>query len=470
MREIEFSFGDERLKYRAEKCFSKLMLNPSASFPKVFSHSSELEGFYRFINNPRASYEEISDAVKVQSLGSILKQKEVLAIHDTTHVVPNSKTESIKEFSWRKGGFLAHVSLLASARQSHEDDRRELFGVGALTLWSRTGPRLKPGSTNERRCWLDHVKILEEDCPEQTEYIHVMDREGDMYPLWSELMQKRDDGRQMIARFVIRAKCNRTVVGDNVSGAALLFEHMKEAPVLASRKVFVSRREENPCPRSQKTHPAREKGREAKLLISACRVEIKRAETSTVKKRSPFPTTTLNVVRVFEENFEPKNKENLIEWILLTTEPIESAEQVLKIVDIYKARWTIEEFFKAVKTGCKIEERLLSDAQAWYKLFALCLPVGCQLLNLRLASNDPLEVDLLERKYLSHQQWEILQLKSGEYRIRLEHYSDAQALIARMGGHIKSNGPPGWITLFRGFQELLQIEKGWILARTHRDM
>ena len=42
--------------------------------------------------------------------------------------------------------------------------------------------------------------------------------------------------------------------------------------------------------------------------------------------------------------------------------------------------------------------------------------------------------------------------------------SDVAYAIARIGGHLKRNGPPGWLTLQRGFEELLVLEEGAMWA------
>ena len=41
--------------------------------------------------------------------------------------------------------------------------------------------------------------------------------------------------------------------------------------------------------------------------------------------------------------------------------------------------------------------------------------------------------------------------------------------IAALGGHLKRNGEPGWLTIGRGFQDLLVLEEGWLLA-SQRDL
>jgi DDE family transposase len=77
---------------------------------------------------------------------------------------------------------------------------------------------------------------------------------------------------------------------------------------------------------------------------------------------APEQELTLNVVRVWEP--KPPRGAPAVCWMLYTSEPIDTAEQLLTIVDQYRSRWVIEEFFKALKTGCAFEKRQLESYRA----------------------------------------------------------------------------------------------------------
>ncbi len=163
------------------------------------------------------------------------------------------------------------------------------------------------------------------------------------------------------------------------------------------------------------------------------------------------------MVRVYEESKLPR--EDQVEWLLITTEPIETMKQILRVVDIYKARWIIEEFFKGLKTGCRLEERLLEDAESWHKLVAFFLPIAAGILNMRLNKEQG-----LSGKYFSDLQLRILKRVAKDQGKKIATVKDAQLRMAQMGGHIAGNGPPGWITLLRGYQQLIAMEQGWLLS------
>ena len=96
----------------------------------------------------------------------------------------------------------------------------------------------------------------------------------------------------------------------------------------------------------------------------------------------------VHVVAVSERETPPG--EEPIEWRLITTEPVDTVDQVLRIVEWYRTRWVIEEFFKALKTGCAYEKRQLESLATLVIALALLAPIAWQLLLLRhLARRTP---------------------------------------------------------------------------------
>ena len=146
-----------------------------------------------------------------------------------------------------------------------------------------------------------------------------------------------------------------------------------------------------------------------------------------------------------------------------SSEPIDTVAQLERIIDAYVARWRIEEFFKAFKSGCAFESRQLESADAIYNAMAVCVPIAWALLEMRtLARHEPNRPasDILSK-------WQILLLQRHK-DVRLGQspsIRDAMLAIARLGGHIKNNGEPGWVVLGRGFHDLLLLEIGALMAQ-----
>jgi hypothetical protein len=295
------------------------------------------------------------------------------------------------------------------------------------------------GDTREQKRWLEQVEEVEEKFGNMS-LIHVMDREGDMSDLWSNMVE-RD------YRFVIRVKYNRQVLPGDKSHR--LFNELKNAEVIATKSVYLAKKDASPIPRSARVHPGRT-ARKAILQISYKAVDVHKTNKH---GHTIDETVRMNFVRVFEKNQDQKNA---IEWVLMTSEPIQSADDALRVVDIYKGRWIIEEYFKGLKTGCDLEARQLGSVQAWYKLTAMFLPITTRILNLCLG---------FKATALTSDQIEILKISARRAGVRLRTPNQAHSELARLGGHIKTNGPPGWITLLRGYLTLIGLETGWQMRR-----
>lgn len=174
-----------------------------------------------------------------------------------------------------------------------------------------------------------------------------------------------------------------------------------------------------------------------------------------------FPESLhLTLVRVWEPS--PPAGEVGIEWLLLTTESAETPAEIMRVVDIYRARWLIEDFFKALKSGCLIQERQFESAHALLNLLALFLPIAVHLLLLRSCARDSPDAPAAE--VLTPLQLTVLRHLS--HRKMPESPSASQALwaLAGLGGHIANNGWPGWQVLGRAFITLSRALRPWELA------
>jgi hypothetical protein len=170
------------------------------------------------------------------------------------------------------------------------------------------------------------------------------------------------------------------------------------------------------------------------------------------------PTLHLHCVHVREAGagagIEP------IEWRLWTNLPVDTPDQILYVVDVYRARWLIEEFFKALKTGCSLEKRQQESSDSLVNVLALLAPVAWRLLLLRhLARHHP---QAPASSVLTPTQLAVLAALRPNWPAA-PTVRDALLAVAALGGHLKNNGEPGWIVLGRGFQDLLRLELGWSL-------
>ncbi len=194
--------------------------------------------------------------------------------------------------------------------------------------------------------------------------------------------------------------------------------------------------------------------RNCNLSISAGTIEIIRPNLQPLNLPK---TLTVNVVRIEEEN--PPTGEQPIDWTLFTTEPIDTKENILKTVDMYRKRWLIEEYFKALKSGCAYEQRQLESYQTLLIALAILVPIAWNLLLMRALSR--IDTGVAAKHFFSSMQFRILRKKFGlGEQATLE---EALRTLARLGGHLKHNGPPGWMTIGRGYHDLLMMELGAIM-------
>lgn len=450
--------GDPRRSERAARVAARLASNPRLSIPDAMGSEAELEGAYRLMNNKRVTMEALhaSHARETASLAS--EHNVVLAISDTTPCeFAHADPEDVGYLNTGKAGFYLHYTLVVAA-----DELRPL-GVSYMEpVFRDTRPRKPKKSVAKKRSAFDLRKKenreserwqrgidASDEALSGCQVIHVADRESDIYELMSNAIKA---GR----RFVFRARipqrkgldeeCTEGSVGD--LAAASKGSLQREVP-LSSRKPRVQ------TTRGRKTHPPRH-ARLATLDFSGTPLELVRPRYLPAGEFDK--TIPVHVVRVWEA--APPEGETPVEWLLYTTEPIGTPEEIAAVVDIYRARWLIEECNKALKTGCLIEHRQFESREALLNIIALSLPIAVEILALRSAARrtpdkpathvmSPLRIELLRRL---------------SARPLPEHPTVAEALwaLAGFGGHQKTNGEPGWLILHRAMRKLLDYEVGYI--------
>lgn len=167
------------------------------------------------------------------------------------------------------------------------------------------------------------------------------------------------------------------------------------------------------------------------------------------------------VVRVWETN--PPDGQEPFEWILLTTLPLTSTSEAWEVVQWYGWRWLMEEFHKALKTGCRMEHHNLQTVEAQWRLLAILTPIALRLLMIRHAAQHATEIPATS----------VVSQEAIQVVIHLDHRHrnsvTAKQLwhaIARLGGYLDRlcDGPPGWQTLWKGWMRVMSVLEGVHLA------
>lgn len=451
----DVDLGDPRRTRRLLTLLTQLATHPDQSLPRLLMNNTALEGAYRLLNNENFDFDDLLEVHREQTIARAGQVRDVLVLHDTTtcHFV-HADPKAIGYLPTGKAGFFAHVGLVVDA--GHH--RRPLGVLHVEPFWrdkrSGRGSRKKHLNGRETAGWkgreAERWARGVQACQEQLtncSVVHVMDREGDKYELLTHLQQHDE-------RFVIRSSHNRRLSKEH--GGQSLRETARVQPVVLQREVRLSRRVASSAPRSAQLAPSRQ-ARPATLSVMATSVVLRRPNTL----GADFPSTlTVNVVHV--EELKPAEGDTPIVWTLLTSEPIDSPEQVARIVDIYRYRWLIEELFKAFKTGCLYEKRQFESRHALLNLMAICLPIAVELLWMRSRVADDAQAP--GEEVATPQQIEILRAMGHRPVPAKPTVQHVLLAIAGLGGHLKRNGSPGWHVLYRGYQLLLDYEAGWVAA------
>lgn len=435
--------GDARLSARALKVVAGLQAHPDASYPDTFTDENDLEGFYRLLSNDSAT----TEALLAPHFGGTRARAEVsdcvLAIHDSTDIVHGSgKARGDFYKIGSHYGYVAHATLVVDLPS------RVPLGLIHLECVKREDGET-PNPVSDRDVWHDPNKeslrwargVASAGSRLGDHAIHVADREGDNYELIARFAPRR---------FVIRSAYNRRVY-DGLGKPTLLLTVGDRAELVFCRKPPVTERTNTG--RKEAKHPSRD-ARSAKLVVSAAPVRLRRPHGLPAECEDGFALPAdIPVNAVFIREVDAPDGEAPIEWTLYTTEPIDTPEAIAKVVDIYRTRWMIEEFFKALKTGCALNTRQLESQKTSQTALALTLPVAWRLLLLR--ALDRGHADAPATAMLSAFEIVVLAALASRPPEQLQTVGDVARALARLGGHIKSNGPPGWIVLGRGLRKLM---------------
>lgn len=462
---VEFSgvrLGDARLDRRIARIVERLGAEPSLSLPKIAVNDAELEGMYRFLENDRVSPAAILAPHRARTWERASAFKMLLSVEDTTEMRfgGSAPREGLGLLAKDGQGFYLHASLLVGL-----DDEGPLpLGLVEDLIVVRKQNREDPGnwkttrrdSSREQVRWHQLAQSVDGSAREHDlSVVHVADREADDFDLMSSIRQRQ-------GRFVIRLVKSRIVLEptppDFTPGRGhrnpLIDDVVYMATGSMEREVRLSVR---PKARASRQHAAREM-RVATLTFRALSLTLR------PPKITDFPEPlAINLVEV--EELDTPEGEAPIHWRLATTEPVATAEEVAAVVDAYRARWLIEEYWKALKTGCSMELRQLESLGALTRCLAILIPIAWQMLYLRHVARDrpqtPGAMVLAPRLYATLR-FLLDDPRRNEWRIPLPKEPTAPDIlyaIARIGGHLKRNGAPGWLTIRRGLDDLTKYAR-----------
>lgn len=418
--------------------------HPGGTLPAKLHEPKDYKAMDRLMNRPETTHAAVLEPHRQQTLGQMRQSAGVvLVVHDTTEL-DYSGLRSIPDLGPLGGGFnrgfLCHNSLAFDPR------RHQVLGLANQILHRRrpvgdaeSVQAKRERADRESRLWVDGVAAVG-PAPDGGCWVHVADRGADTFEFLARAWSPAEG-------FVMRSKTNRVIRrGHDPHGSKdYLHSYARTLPLQGRKQVLVSARPGQP-------------ERQAVVAVAFAPVLIWPPHVRRgIYEKRPLP---LGVVRVAEIN-PPKGVKPL-EWILLTNRPVASAEDAWERTRWYECRWVIEEYHKAQKSGCGIEDLQFTTAAALTPMIALLSVVAVTLLNLREASRRPdarerPATDLVDARY-------VRVLSAWRYRkIRTDLcIHDFFYALARLGGHQnrKRDHRPGWLVLWRGWMALQHMLDG----------
>ena len=460
------TLGDPRRNYRAMRVIEKMARNPSLSLPGALGSDAEVQGCYRLANNREVTFEALHASHGAATRERAVAAERVLVVHDTTpctfkHLDP----KEVGYLHTGQAGFNLHLGLVLAA----DEWKRPLGVIHAEAGYRTQKPRAnrskqrkkkrKSGTDTAKQAHKEYDRwwrgiVSSQEALSDVDVLHIADRETDSYELMAQAIGQG-------VKFIFRSRTDRR--GRRADDTSDLWSTIRQVARscegVLEREVPLSRRRGDGPPAQVKAHPPR-KMRLAKLRFAATRVVIPRPQYLA----DPVPRSLeLSLVHVIE--VDPPAGEPPVEWLLYTTESIDTGEQIAQIVDDYRARWTIEEFNAALKTGCAYEAREFESRHALLNILALSLPIACEILWLRSRARSA--PDAPASDVLSPVQLDVIRHFSSYKLPPAPTANDALLAVAALGGHLRRNGPPGWKILLAGRTILHAHTAGWQAALAH---
>jgi hypothetical protein len=339
----------------------------------------------------------------------------------------------------RGRGFELHSTLAVRVEGWTLEQRPEGQVLGLLDQQC-CRPRLRPAGESRghqlrrrrKSSWWAEVFRRVGSPPPGCRWVYIADRESDCYEPIQTCQEVGLD-------FIIRACQNRCLA----DGAGKMWEALGRAPVLGQSTVELRARHGEPA-------------RTAIVELRSVQVDLT-GPWRPGGQREPLRGVTVVEVR---EVHAPEGVKEPLHWILLTSLPCRTLAEARRIVGRYTARWLVEEYHKALKTGAGVEDSQLESGGRLEPLIALLAVVAVRLLNAKLlARSRPEGVEAKES--FGPEALVILEKKFGRPN---GGWTNRNVLIAtaRLGGFLarKSDGMPGWQTLWRGWQRLMWMCEG----------
>ena len=415
--------GDARLVQRLVTLGRDRYAKPQGSITQTCGSRAKTKAAYRFFDNERATMQNLLAPHRDATTTRMTCEKVVLALQDTTSLnySTHPATENLGPIGTTTDiiGLMLHTTLAVSTEGTP-------LGVLDAQCWARdpelhgnkTKRKSLPIEAKESNKWLKSFKaatMAQSSCPDTT-IVSVGDREADIFDLFA-LAQKTPNAPHLL----VRAQHDRA-----------LAEQRRLSDVL------------NSCPEAgiQEISLPRRGNREGRIA----RLSIRYTPVTLVPPRQRPDEPAISAWVILADELDPPEGAEPLCWVLLTTVPTESFEDACERLRWYTVRWTIEVYFRTLKSGCKVENRQLGSANRLEACLAIDLVVAWRIHHLtKLGRETP---DVPCTVYFEEEQWKALNafvtknpVPPGEPPTLRETIR----MVATLGGFLgrKGDGEPG---------------------------
>jgi hypothetical protein len=424
-----------------------LATRPAGSLPQRFDWK-ELKGAYRLVHQAAARPDTLQEVHRTRTRERVdAVSGPVLFIHDSTvldftrHAAVREQLGPIADAFSR--GFIQHNSLAVDPTSG------TLLGLIHQQTFCRE--RQPEGETRAQRyyrvnressIWLEGVQAVGR-MPNGACWVHVGDRAADFFGLMATVQATG-------GHFLFRLVQDR-VATDAADDAVHLMTAARAVSATSHGTVEVASRGGRP-------------GRSAQVCLGSVRLTVRPPSKEPLWRSSP--PIAITVVRVWEP--EPPPGVEPLEWVLGTDLADQSAAALARYQSWYEWRWpTMEEYHKVQKTGCGIENIRFETKERLLAAIALLSVIAVRVLGLRWQRDA--QPDEPAEAVASPEELALLAaLAPSKAPVRtVKMFVDR---VAGLGGHLgrKCDGPPGWQSLWRGYQRLADLVLGANLAEARR--
>jgi hypothetical protein len=415
-----------------------MMEQPDKSIPQQMKSNQRTKAFYRFMDNEALTHEKIQQSHWEQSRQKGSAFSVLLLIEDTTYVdLTGREVAEVGVIGDGKGqGLILHTTL------GVVPDSEEVVGVMHQRVYRRQ-PTHTSGESSAKRTkreteaqfWEETVKAVGEvSC--QTRWVYVADRGGDVFGFYGTC-------RQYNADMLVRVAQDRRIE-DAQGQLEHLVTHLRQLPTVGQMEVTVTDKTKHP--------------RQTTVQIAFAPITL----LPPVHARTDAPSAQAAYgIRVWEQ--PPPAGGTALEWLLVTSLPINDVPQAMQYVKWYAQRPIIEDYHQCLKTGFKLELRQLHAADRFERLIGVIGVAAIYLLQLRSAQR--LATPSLAHTVLDADATTVIALHLHLDPSQLTT-QQAWSWIAQQGGHLhrKNDPPPGWKCLWHGWNSLQSLVNGFRLA------